>query len=99
MVPGVKNPPAYAGVARDTNLIPGSGRSPRVGNATYYSILAWKIPWTEEPGGLWGSRELGITEHVCTKVYEESKLFLNIFQTSSIKGNKTKKIKTNKIKP
>ena len=21
--------------------------------ATYPSILAWKIPWTEEPGGLW----------------------------------------------
>ena len=20
--------------------------------ATHYSILAWKIPWTEEPGGL-----------------------------------------------
>ena len=20
--------------------------------ATYFSILAWKIPWTEEPGGL-----------------------------------------------
>ena len=20
--------------------------------ATYYSILAWEIPWTEEPGGL-----------------------------------------------
>ena len=22
------------------------------GMATYSSILAWKIPWTEEPGGL-----------------------------------------------
>ena len=22
------------------------------GMATYFSILAWKIPWTEEPGGL-----------------------------------------------
>ena len=20
--------------------------------ATYFSVLAWKIPWTEEPGGL-----------------------------------------------
>ena len=20
--------------------------------ATYFSILAWKIPWTEKPGGL-----------------------------------------------
>ena len=23
------------------------------GMATPSSILAWKIPWTEEPGGLW----------------------------------------------
>ena len=23
------------------------------GNATHFSILTWKIPWTEEPGGLW----------------------------------------------
>ena len=22
------------------------------GRATYFSILAWRIPWTEEPGGL-----------------------------------------------
>ena len=22
------------------------------GRATYSSILAWRIPWTEEPGGL-----------------------------------------------
>ena len=21
--------------------------------ATHSSILAWEIPWTEEPGGLW----------------------------------------------
>ena len=32
--------------------IPGSGRSPRGGNATHSSILAWRIKWTEEPGGL-----------------------------------------------
>ena len=31
--------------------------------ATHSSILAWKIPWTEEPGGLlWGGRELDTTE-------------------------------------
>ena len=29
------------------------GRSPGEGNmATPFSILAWRIPWTEEPGGL-----------------------------------------------
>ena len=41
--------PANAG---DTGLILGSGRSPGEEMATHYSILAWKIPWTEEPGRL-----------------------------------------------
>ena len=26
------------------------------GIATHYSILAWRIPWTEEPGGLYSSK-------------------------------------------
>ena len=30
--PAVKNPPAKAGDARDAALIPGSGRSPGIGN-------------------------------------------------------------------
>ena len=32
--------------------------------ATHFSILAWKIPWTEEPGGLQstGRKELDATE-------------------------------------
>ena len=34
----------------DVGLIPGSGRSP--GMATHSSILAWEIPWAEEPSGL-----------------------------------------------
>ena len=29
-----------------------SGRSLEKGMATHSSILAWRIPWTEEPGGL-----------------------------------------------
>ena len=35
------------------------------GMATHSSILAWKIPWTEEPGGLqsMGSQESDATEH------------------------------------
>ena len=32
--------------------IPGLGRSPGKGIHSHSSILAWKIPWTEEPGGL-----------------------------------------------
>ena len=30
---------------------------------THFSILVWKIPWTEGPGGLqWGCKELDMTE-------------------------------------
>ena len=48
----VKNLPANAGDIRDTGSVPGSGRSPGEGHAPYSSILAWRIPRTEEPGGL-----------------------------------------------
>ena len=44
----VKNPPANARYARES-LIPGSRRSPGEERATYPNILAWEIPWTEEP--------------------------------------------------
>ena len=49
----VKNPPANAGDTRDTGLIPGSGKDPLEKEmATHSRTLAWRIPWTEEPGGL-----------------------------------------------
>ena len=32
--------------------IPGSGRCPGEEKATHSSILAWEIPWTEDPSGL-----------------------------------------------
>ena len=41
---------------RDTVSIPGSGRSLEKEIATHSSILAWGIPWTEEPGGLQSMR-------------------------------------------
>ena len=41
-----------AGDTGDAGLIPGSGRSPGKEMAVHSSFLAWKIPWTEEPGGL-----------------------------------------------
>ena len=37
--------------AGDLGSIPGSGRAPGEGNTSYSSILAWIIPWTEEPCG------------------------------------------------
>ena len=47
--PGNSAPTCNAGVA---GSIPGLGRSPGGIMATHSSILAWEIPWTEEPGGL-----------------------------------------------
>ena len=32
--------------------------------ATYPSTIAWKIPWTEEPGRLWGRKESDMTEQL-----------------------------------
>ena len=45
----VKSPPANAG---DMGSIPRLGKYLEKEMAAYSSILAWDIPWTEEPGGL-----------------------------------------------
>ena len=39
--------------------------------ATHSSILAWKIPWTQEPGRLQstGSQELDMAERLSTYIY------------------------------
>ena len=47
-----KELPANAEDLRDAGSIPGLGRSLENGMATLSSILAWRNPWTEEPGGL-----------------------------------------------
>ena len=48
----VKNLPANAGDARDTGSIPGQEDPLEEEMATHSSILACRVPWTEEPGGL-----------------------------------------------
>ena len=49
----VKNPSANAGDIRDAGLILVMDPDPlEKGMATHSSILTWRIPWTEEPGGL-----------------------------------------------
>ena len=40
--------------------------------ATRSSILAWRIPWTEEPGRLhspWGYKETDTTEHLTLSLF------------------------------
>ena len=41
-----------AGDSGDESSIPGSGRYLEEGIAAHSSVLAWRIPWTEAPGGL-----------------------------------------------
>ena len=44
------------------------------GTATHSSILAWRIPWVEEPGGLqrvhWGHKELDTAEQLTLSLSE-----------------------------
>ena len=56
----VKNPPASSG-DKDTGGSPGSEDPLEEGMATHPCILAWRIPRTEEPGGLqsMGSQRVG----------------------------------------
>ena len=39
--------------------------------ATHSSVLAWNVPWTEEPGGLqsMGSQRVGTTEQLSMHVH------------------------------
>ena len=57
----VKNPPASAGDTTDVGSIPSWGRSLEEEMATHSSILAWRVPLTEKPGGLlsMGSQRIG----------------------------------------
>ena len=48
----VKSLPDNAGDMRDPDLIPGLEDSLEEEMVTCSSILAWRIPWTEEPDGL-----------------------------------------------
>ena len=44
------------------------------GTATHSSILAWRIPWTEEPGGYspWGHKESHTTEQLTLSLFHSS---------------------------
>ena len=70
---GKKNPPASAGDAKDLVSVAGSPRSPGGGIATHFSILAWRIPWTEEPDGLVRIRRL---EHSIAPKHKHKFLYL-----------------------
>ena len=63
----LKNLPANAG---DVGLIPGLGNALEKEMATHSSIIAWEIPWTEEPGSPWGHKESDTTERTHTNTHK-----------------------------
>ena len=52
MAPVVKNPPANAGGIRDASRSLNREDPLEEDMATHSSTLAWRVPWTEEPGRL-----------------------------------------------
>ena len=62
----VKNPLVNAGEVRVQSL--GQEDPPEKETAIHCSTLAWRIPWSEEPGRLqsMGSQKLDMTEHTQT---------------------------------
>ena len=67
----VKNAPANAGDGRDMDSVPAEEDPLGKGRATRSSILAWRIPWTEEPGRVKfiGSQSQTRLEQLSTRVH------------------------------
>ena len=57
----VKDLSVNAGDRREAGCISGLGRSSGEGNGNPLQYYGLRIPWTEEPGGLWsiGSQRVG----------------------------------------
>ena len=56
------------------------------GMATHSSILAWRIPWTEEPGGIhssWVGKESDMTEKLTNFWAQKSGPYLSRIYTQS----------------
>ena len=47
--------------------------------ATHSSILAWKIPWTEQPGGLQSMGLQRVEHNLLTKLQQQQLFFLGYF--------------------
>ena len=88
MVLGIKNPPASARGKRHESD-PWVGKIPGEGMATHSSILAWRNPLTEEPGGLQsvGSQraetQLSNLAHTLSPVQGDTSLCPVLSQTES----------------
>ena len=83
--PGGSNSKESTCSAGNMGSIPGSGRSLEEGMATRSNILAWRIPWTEEPGGLhpW-HRRVGHDWATFSFHFDNQKVVFHIHQSTSV---------------
>ena len=66
-VPGGSDGKESACIAEDLGSIPGQEDPLEKEMATHFSILTWKVPWTEKPAGLWSreSQRVNRVTHTC----------------------------------
>ena len=69
--------------AWDLGSIPGSGRPLEKVKATHSSILAWRIRWTEEPGGLQSMGLQWVRHHWMTNMFTYFQCCNNIFKITT----------------
>ena len=68
----VRNLPANARRCKRRGFSPRVGKDPlKEEMATHFSILAWRIPWTEEPGRL---QSIGLQRVMSLKSFQRFKL-------------------------
>ena len=68
----VKNRPVYARNLRVLGSTPGLERSPEGNKATCSSILAWEVPWAEEPGAAKSWIRLRARTHTHTDTHTQT---------------------------
>ena len=80
----VKNLPANSGDFRDEGSILGQEDPLEEGMATHSSILAWRIPWTKEPGRLWSVESQSGTRLKWLSMYTSKHMHVHVRKESSL---------------
>ena len=87
----LKNLSAHAGFIRYVGLISRSRRSPGGGHGKHSSILAWRIPWTEEPGRLQSMGLQRVGNDSATNSFTSQSIILIFIKCKYINPVKTSK--------
>jgi len=82
--PGGSDSKEYACNTRDWGSIPGLGRSLEEGMVTHSTVLAWRVPWTEDPGRLqpWGHKGWDTIEQLTCTLFDVRQPCTNYLQNN-----------------